>query len=78
MILIYVDDILVLLKETSTAIDYFSNIYILKEWCMEPTNRYLGANTKKVQTANGRDYWKEAIVNMEKNLNADGKRLFAI
>ena len=52
MILIYVDDILVVFKDTINAMHYLSNIDLLKKVIMGPTNRYLGANIEKVQTEN--------------------------
>ena len=44
MILVYVDDILVVSKDTSTAIDYLANIYVLKEESIGTPYCYLGAN----------------------------------
>ena len=53
MMIVYLDAILVVLKDTSTVINYFENIYVFKEGRMGPPNRYLGANTEKVHAANG-------------------------
>ena len=47
MIIIYVDDILVVLKETSTDIDYLTKKYALKEGSMGPPNQHLVSNIDK-------------------------------
>ena len=53
MVIIYVDDILVVLKDISIAINYLAKKYVLKEGRMGPTKRYIFANTWKIQTVNG-------------------------
>ena len=53
MVIIYVDDILVVLKDISIAINYLAQKYVLKEGRMGPTKRYIFANTWKIQTVNG-------------------------
>ena len=44
MILVYSNDILVVLKDTSADIDCLANIYVLKEGSMRPPDLYLGSN----------------------------------
>ena len=83
MILVYVNDILVVSKYNDTAIDYLANTYVLKESCVGPTDQYFVDNTRKVRTANGSNIWamhstdycKAAIMNLEKTLSADDKKL---
>ena len=53
MLFIYVDDILVVLNDTYTDIDYLAKNYVLKEGRMGPPDWYLGDNIKKVQTVDG-------------------------
>lgn len=50
MVLVYVDDILCIYKDTSVVIDALASIYVMKEGSMGPPDRYLGANIEKVQT----------------------------
>ena len=83
MILVYVDYIMVVSKNTSTSVDYLANVYFLKEGSMVTHKQYIGTNIKKVQNENGSvmlsthsaDYCKADIANLDKNLNEDGKRL---
>ena len=83
MTLVYVDGIMVVSKDTSTAIDYLANIHVLREGIIGPPDWYLGTNIDRVKNANGRimeamnsvDYCKVAIANMEKTVNAYGKDL---
>ena len=82
-VLVYIDDILCIHKDTLVVIDALVSIYIMKEVRMGPPDRYLGSNTKKMQTQDGkvmwathsRDYCKAVIANTEKTLMDDGKRL---
>ena len=57
VILVCVDYTMVLSKDTSIVINYLSNIYVLKEGIMGPSDQYLGANSKNVQTSNGSVMW---------------------
>ena len=50
MVLVYVDYILCIQKDTLVVIDALKNIYVWKQVSMGPPYRYLGANTEKVQT----------------------------
>ena len=83
MVLVYVDDILCIHKDTLVVIDAMASIYIMKQGSMGPPDRYLGVNIKKVQTQdvnvmwathNG-DYCKAEIANLEKTLTDDRKSL---
>ena len=83
MIIVYANKILVVSKDTSTAIYYLEKSYVLIDGSMGPPEQYLVANIKKAQTANGSIMWethsadhcKAAITNLEKYINTDGKRL---
>ena len=85
MVLVYVDDICFIQKDTSVVIDALASIYVTKQETMGPPDRYLVANTEKLQTQDGkvmwethrRDYFKASIENMEKTLTADGKAFFS-
>ena len=48
MVLVYIDDILCIHKDTSVVIDSLSSIYVMKQGSMGPPDRYLGANVDKV------------------------------
>ena len=79
MVSVYVDDILFIQK------DSLEIMYVTKQESMGPPERHLVANTKKMQTQDGkfmwethsRDYFKEAIENTEKTLTADRKAYFS-
>ena len=83
MVLVYVDDILCIHKDTLVVIDALASIYVMKQGRMGPSYRYLGAKIEKLQKQYGkvmwathsRDYYKAANANLEKTLTADGKRL---
>ena len=83
MVLVYIDDILCIQKDMSVVIDALEIIYVMKQVRMVPPDRYLGANTEKVQTQDGKVMWethsgddfKAAIANLENTLTADGKIL---
>ena len=83
IILVYVDDIFYIHKDTSVVVDALASINVMKQGRMGPPDRYLGDNTKKVQTQEGNvmwatnrgDYCKSEIENPEKTLTDDGKSL---
>ena len=57
MVLVYVDDILCLHKDTPVVIDDLESIYFMKKGRMGPPNRYLGANIENMQTQYGKVMW---------------------
>ena len=61
MVLVYVDDILCIHKDTSVVIDDLESIYFMKQGRMGPPNRYLGANIEKMQTQYGKVMWANHI-----------------
>ena len=83
MVLVYVNDIFCILKDTLVVIDAMEIIYVMKEGSMGPPDSYLEENTEKTHTQDSKvmwathigDYFKTAIENMEKTLKADGKIL---
>ena len=72
MVLVYVDDILCIHKDTSFVIDSLANIYVMKEGSIGPSDRYLGVKMEKVQTQGSKviwetrsgDYFKAEIANL--------------
>ena len=84
MVLVYVDYILCIHKDTSVVIYALVIICVMKQGSMVPPYRYLGANIDKVQTQYGKfiwathsgDYCKAEIANIEKTLTDNGKSLF--
>ena len=83
MVLVYVDDILCIHKDTSVIIDALESIYVMREGSMGPSYRYLGAKIERVQKQDGKvmwethmkDHFKVAIVNLDKTITSDGKSL---
>jgi hypothetical protein len=81
--LIYVDDIMVLLHDTKPTMDAIASLYRLKEDSIGQPTRYLGANIGKFQlpdgheswSMSGRDYVKSAVKNVETILAKEGTKL---
>ena len=57
MVLVYIDAILCINKDTSVVIDYMASIYVMKQGSMGPSDRYLGANIENLQTQYGKVMW---------------------
>ena len=57
MVLVYVDDILCIYKDTLVVIYALVSIYFMKQGSMGPPDRYLGENVRKVQTQDGKFMW---------------------
>jgi hypothetical protein len=73
MILVYVDDILCISKDSKSIMDRIAQSYRLKEGSVQPPERYLGANIEKWTFHDGRQLWsmsaksyiKSAVENIE-------------
>jgi hypothetical protein len=73
MVLVYVDDILCISKDTKSIMDQIAQTYRLKEGSVQLPERYLGANIEKWTFQDGRHLWsmsaksyiKSAIENIE-------------
>ena len=84
-VLVYVDDILHMSHDTNDTMHALSQLYRLKEESLGPPTRYLGANVRKMQLADGsecwslsgRDYVKNAVKNLEGTLALEDQRLKA-
>ena len=61
MVLVYVDDILCIYKDTSVIIYALASIYAMKQGIMGPLEHNLGANIKKVQTHHSKVMWETHI-----------------
>ena len=48
MVLVYVDDIFCIHKNTLVVIDSLASIYVMKQESMGPLGRYVGENINKV------------------------------
>jgi len=83
MVLIYVDDILHLSHQPEIVMEAIGKVYRIKEGSLGPPTRYLGADIKKYQVADGFEYWsmsartyvKNAVKNLEDTLALEGKML---
>ena len=58
MVLIYVDYIFFIHKDTWVINDALVSIYFMKHGNMVPPTRYLGANIENVQTQDGKVLWE--------------------
>ena len=56
-LLVYVDDILCISHDTKAILDEMAALYCLKEGSVGPPERYLGADTKKMQANSGLECW---------------------
>ena len=57
MVLVYVDDILCIHKDTSVIIDALESIYVMKQRSMGPLDRYLEANIENMKVQDGKVMW---------------------
>jgi hypothetical protein len=77
MILVYVDDILCISKDTQQIMNHISKIYRLMEGSVKAPDRYLGANIGLWRMEGGRRAWsmsaksyiKSAVSNLESNMD---------
>ena len=49
MVLVYIDDILCIHKDTLVVVNALESIYVMKQGIMGPPYRYLGENIEKAQ-----------------------------
>jgi hypothetical protein len=77
MILVYVNDILCISKDTQRIMHHISKIYRLKEGSVKAPDRYLGANIglwtmeggRKAWSMSAKSYIKSAVSNLESNMD---------
>jgi hypothetical protein len=77
MILVYVDDILCISKDTQRIMNHISKIYRLKEGSVKAPDRYLGANIglwtmeggRRAWSMSAKSYIKSAVSNLESNMD---------
>jgi hypothetical protein len=85
-ILVYVDDVLILLHDPMTHLETIKSHYELNPSSIGPPTRYLGADVKKVTQPGdptGHEYWafsantyvKNAVCNVKIILKAEGRNL---
>jgi hypothetical protein len=80
MILVYVDDILCISRDTKSIMDHLASKYRLKEGSVKQPEKYLGANIGKWTLDDGRCVWSmsaksyinSAVSNVENRLKNDG------
>jgi hypothetical protein len=80
MILVYVDDILCISRDTKSIMDHLASRYRLKEGSVKQPDRYLGANIGRWTLDDGRCVWSmsaksyinSAVSNVENRLKNDG------
>ena len=85
MVLVYVDDIMVLLHEPKQTMDAIASLYRLKEGSIGEPKIYLGANISKYQLPDGRECWsmtgrdyvKNAVKNVETTSEKEGMKLWS-
>ena len=83
MVLVYVDYIFCIHKDTLVVNDAITIIYVIKQGSMGPLTHYLGESSRRCRRSMimlcGRPHsgyhCKAAIANLEKTLSADGKSL---
>ena len=57
MLLVYVDDIMIVSHLGDEASKKIGNFYNIKEGDKGPHTQYLGTDTEKIQTEDGREVW---------------------
>jgi hypothetical protein len=57
MVLVYVDNILIFVKDPKMTMDKLGKLYELKPKSVKEPDVYLGANMEKVQLPNGKVEW---------------------
>ena len=83
MILCYVDDVISILHDTIKTMKGIQHKFKLKDDKIAEPENYLGTGLSNMVTANGRKCWsmspekycKAAVLNVEHELNEEGKRL---
>jgi hypothetical protein len=78
MILVYVDDILCVSKNTKSIMDHIGQSYRLKEGSVQEPERYLGANIERWTFHDGRQLWSMSAKSYVKSAieNIEGKDQF--
>jgi hypothetical protein len=78
MILVYVDDILCISKDTKSIVDCIGQSYQLKEGSVQAPERYLGANIEKWTFQDGQQLWSMSAKSYIKSAieNIKGKDQF--